>query len=118
MSGQLVMTGVTLAYRREHAVLTGVDFAPTPGQLIAITGHSGAGKTTLLWALAGLVQPTIGTLTINGAPLRDHDHAVAEKIVLIPQDNGLAAFLTGEENIFAALLARGTPDAAAAAQAA
>src|SRR5207244_3605828 len=71
----------------------------------------GVGKTTLLWTLAGLVRPTAGVVAIGGVPIRDRDHAVAERIVLIPQDNGLAAVLTARENVQVALLATGTKPA-------
>jgi putative ABC transport system ATP-binding protein len=77
------------------------------GTILAVTGPSGAGKTTLLWAMAGLLRPASGTVTVDGEPVRDRDRAVAEGIVLIPQDNGLAAILTASENVQVALIAGG-----------
>ena len=74
-----------------------------PGQILAVTGPSGAGKTTLLWAMAGLLRPRPAASAVDGAPLRDRDHAVAERIVLMPQDNGLAPILTAAENVQVAL---------------
>jgi putative ABC transport system ATP-binding protein len=99
---------ITVAYRPGRPVLHGVSVTAMPGLMLAVTGPSGAGKTTLLSALAGLVRPVAGTVTVDGAPLRDRDHAVARRIVLIPQDNGLAAILTAEENLQVALIAVGT----------
>jgi putative ABC transport system ATP-binding protein len=107
----LAVDQVTMAYGRSHPVLEAVSVAVAPGQLLAVTGPSGAGKTTLLWAMAGLLRPARGTVAVNGTHLRDRDHAVAEKVVLIPQDNGLAAILTAQENIQVALLAVGVPPA-------
>ena len=46
-------------------------------------------------------------MTVAGVPLRNRDHAVAEQVVLIPQDNGLAPILTAQENIQVALVACG-----------
>ncbi len=100
----LIAQDVSVAYDN-RAVLRNVSVGVAPGQVLAVTGPSGAGKTTLLWAMAGLIAPTTGEVTLDGAPVRDRDHAVAEGVVLIPQDNGLAAILTAQENIQVALLA-------------
>ena len=109
----LAVEQVTMAYGKQHPVLEHVTVAVAPGQLLAVTGPSGAGKTTLLSAMAGLLRPVRGTVALNGTQLRDRDHAVAERVVLIPQDNGLAAILTAQENIQVALLATGTSPAEA-----
>jgi putative ABC transport system ATP-binding protein len=88
-----------------HEVLRAVDLRVAPGQMVAVTGPSGAGKTTLLWVLAALVTPTQGEVTIDGATLRDRDETSAVGVVLIPQDNALAAVLTASENVLVPLLA-------------
>ena len=88
-----------------HEVLQGVDLRVAPGQMIAVTGPSGAGKTTLLWVLAALVNPERGEVTIGGDTHRDRDATSAVGVVLIPQDNALAAVLTAAENVLVPLLA-------------
>jgi putative ABC transport system ATP-binding protein len=98
---------ITVAYRRDVPVLTDVSVTVAPGQLLAVTGPSGAGKTTLLSAMAGLLRPVRGTVAVDGTPLRDRDHAVAQRVVIVPQDNGLAAILTAEENLQVALISGG-----------
>ena len=107
MSRTLIADRVTVAYGKDRPVLRDVSATAVPGRVLAVTGPSGAGKTTLLWAMAGLLRPVDGTVTVDGAPLRDRDHAVAQRIVLVPQDNGLAPILTAAENIAVALLAGG-----------
>jgi len=109
----LVVDGVTVGYGRDEPVLVDVSVTLEPGYLLAVTGPSGAGKSTLLGAMAGLLRPRAGTVAVDGAALRDRDHAVAQGIVLVPQDNGLAAILTAGENIQVALIARGATPAEA-----
>jgi len=107
----LTVDGVTVAYGKAPPVLHDVSVIVEPGQLLAVTGPSGAGKTTLLWTMAGLLRPVRGTVAVGPVALRDRDHAVVERVVLIPQDNGLAAILTAHENVQVALVAIGVPGA-------
>jgi len=102
----VVVDSVTVGYGGEP-VLRDVSMTVEPGRMIAVTGSSGAGKTTLLSTIAGLLSPARGTVALDGEVLRDRDHAVARKVVLIPQDNGLAPVLTASENLQVVLIANG-----------
>jgi putative ABC transport system ATP-binding protein len=113
MRRTLVVEDVTVGYGAAEPVLRGVSVVAQPGQLLAITGPSGAGKSTLLGAMAGLLRLRSGTISVDGAALPDRDRAVALGVVLIPQDNGLAAILTAAENLQVVLMAQGrTPEQA------
>ena len=47
-------------------VLKDITFSLEPGGFLAILGPSGSGKTTLLGLLAGLDQPSTGTVSLDG----------------------------------------------------
>jgi putative ABC transport system ATP-binding protein len=103
----LSLDRVTVGYRPGRPVLQNVSISVEPGRMLAVTGPSGSGKTTLLRTMAGLLRPEPGTVSYDGATLRGRDHAVRQRIVLIPQDNGLATMLTATENLQVVLLANG-----------
>ncbi|XVU23513.1 ABC transporter ATP-binding protein [Actinoplanes sp. CA-054009] len=96
-----------IAWGSDAPVLRGVTVQANPGEILAVTGTSGAGKTTLLSAMAGLLPPVTGLVLADGEKVTDRDQAVKLGIVLIPQDNGLAAILTAAENISVAVIATG-----------
>lgn len=58
--------GVT---RRGRAILKDVSLMAGPGDFIAVIGPNGAGKSTLLAALAGLLVPRQGIVSLDGVPL-------------------------------------------------
>ncbi|MBN1483388.1 MAG: ABC transporter ATP-binding protein [Chloroflexia bacterium] len=84
--------------------LRDVSLSIAPGSLVVVVGPSGSGKTTLLNLLAGLDEPTAGTVYVGG---RDLDALSAdEKIELrrrqigfVHQTIGLLPFLSVEENV-------------------
>ena len=53
----------------EHLVLDGVELALNQGQIVGLLGRTGSGKSTLLRLIAGLAQPSGGTVTYLGQPV-------------------------------------------------
>lgn len=56
------------------------------GESVALVGASGAGKTTLLGILIGLLEPTSGTIRVDGQPISCQARAWQSKLGYIPQD--------------------------------
>ncbi|GII59796.1 ABC transporter ATP-binding protein [Planotetraspora thailandica] len=55
----------------EVPILTGIDLAAGPGEVVAVVGVNGAGKSTLLRCLAGLQPPASGEVGVFGRPPAD-----------------------------------------------
>ncbi|RXF73736.1 peptidase domain-containing ABC transporter [Hansschlegelia zhihuaiae] len=63
--------GVSFRYSvNDRWVLKDIGFRVEAGDWVAIAGPSGCGKTTLLKILAGLLEPTDGTILVDGEPLK------------------------------------------------
>ena len=87
--------------RASNTVLKGVDFVFEAGKTYAITGPSGAGKTTLLALMAGLDEPTAGSIRFRGEDIRDIGLSAYRRrhTATIFQDLNLVDYLTPVENV-------------------
>jgi putative ABC transport system ATP-binding protein len=86
------------------AALRGVNLRVRPGKFIALKGRSGSGKTTLLNCLAGLDQPTSGTIRVLGhdlAQMSEQELTIWRRaqIGLVFQSFGLLPTLSAYENV-------------------
>lgn len=88
--------------------LGGVSFEVSAG-CVAIMGPSGAGKSTLLRVIAGLQQPSSGSVEIDGQAVLAPSRASAgdRRVGLIHQDYRLVPFLSVRENLQLAAEVRG-----------
>jgi zinc transport system ATP-binding protein len=66
MSLALELRGVSFGYGGGPSVLTNVDLAVRPGELVAIAGPNGGGKTTLVRLALGLARPDSGQVLLFG----------------------------------------------------
>jgi branched-chain amino acid transport system ATP-binding protein len=80
-------------------VVRDVDLQVRAGEVVALLGRNGAGKTTLLSALAGLLRPSAGDLTVLGARAARPERLARRGLTLVPQGRGLFLELTGHENL-------------------
>ena len=79
------LEGVTVVYR-DRPALRDVDLQIDAGDRVALVGPNGAGKSTLLRAMAGLVEPTVGTVSLGGSPLGSLDRiAIARRLAVVPE---------------------------------
>ncbi|HET7092651.1 MAG TPA: ABC transporter ATP-binding protein [Thermomicrobiales bacterium] len=92
--------------------LRGIDFAVTPGEMVAVMGPSGCGKTTLLNCLSGLDAVDRGSIFLEGADLarmsdRERTDYRARRMGFVFQIYNLLPVLSAVENVELPLLVSG-----------
>tara|TARA_B100000676_G_scaffold44965_1_gene43284 strand:+ start:552 stop:1232 length:681 start_codon:yes stop_codon:yes gene_type:complete len=97
-------------------ILKSIGLTIPSGQFIAITGHSGSGKTTLLSLIAGLDNPSRGTIKIDGqdiTKLNEDELALlrGKRFGFIFQNFHLIPTLTALENVVLSAELNNTPGA-------
>ena len=90
----------------EHLVLDGVELQLGQGQIVGLLGRTGSGKSTLLRLIAGLAQPSAGTITYLG----ERVVAPAAGIAMVFQSFALFPWLTVLENVQLGLEALALPE--------
>lgn len=90
-------------------VLRGVDLEARAGEVHALLGENGAGKSTLMKILSGILQPSEGTIRIDGKDRRfaNYDEAIAAGVGIVFQEFSLIPYLNAVENMFLAREIRG-----------
>jgi NitT/TauT family transport system ATP-binding protein len=103
----VTVQGVTQVYHMgsggDLQVLQDVNLRLKENEIVALLGRSGCGKSTLLRIIAGLMHPTAGTVTIEGARVE----GPARQVALIFQTFALFPWLTVLENVEIGLEAQG-----------
>jgi putative ABC transport system ATP-binding protein len=118
----IVVSGLRKSLRTGSAnvdILKGIDFTVMHGEFVAIMGASGSGKSTLLGLLAGLDNPSAGTVTLNGTVISNlAEDKLAQlrgkTIGFVFQSYQLIPTLTALENVLLPYELNGSPDAAGA----
>ena len=91
----------------ELLVLDGIELQVVQGQIVGLLGRTGSGKSTLLRLIAGLAQPSGGSVTYLGQPVL----GPAAGIAMVFQGFALFPWLTVLENVQLGLEALGLPEA-------
>ena len=92
VKGGVIFKNVSFSYSKgkNDFGLRNVSFEIKAGQTVALVGHSGSGKTTLMMLLTRLVDPTRGTISIDGVDLRKFDAEEIKKHVgAVLQENAM-----------------------------
>jgi NitT/TauT family transport system ATP-binding protein len=98
VGGSAQLTGVSKVFGRGSSAVRALDqisLEVPPGEFTCLIGASGCGKSTLLSVVAGLEQPTSGTVSVSG------------RVALMFQEPALFPWLTAAGNVELALRARG-----------
>src|SRR5690348_3942121 len=100
--------GLRKVFSTQKGDLVAVDDATLragPGQFVSVIGPSGCGKSTLFNIIAGLQQPTDGTITIGGKQLVK----LLGHTAYMPQDDALFPWRNILDNAILGLELAGTP---------
>lgn len=96
----LTVSGISAGYAGTP-VLRGVNLAVPPASIVTLLGANGAGKTTLLRVISGLLAPTAGQVTFDGATITGKSPHTLQRagICHIPEGKGVFRSLTVRENL-------------------
>jgi ABC-2 type transport system ATP-binding protein len=86
------VAGLSKTYASGFEALKNIDLTIRRGEIFALLGPNGAGKTTLISVICGIVNPTIGSVTIDGHDIREEYRAARSRIGLVPQELTTDAF--------------------------
>jgi ABC-type multidrug transport system ATPase subunit len=88
---KLVHTGKTykkrkkLIFTENVQVLDDLSLDIRQSEIFTLLGHNGAGKTTTVNIITGLVEPSVGTVTIDGLDIEQDIDAIRRELGVCPQ---------------------------------
>jgi ABC-2 type transport system ATP-binding protein len=83
----------------DHEAVKGLSLQVARGEVFGLLGPNGAGKTTTISMLTALLEPSGGTITIDGLDLKTHTQEVKSKLGLVPQEMALYMTLSSRQNL-------------------
>jgi len=90
----LAIRGLVKVYPGPVCALRGIDL-DVPTGMFGLLGPNGAGKSTLMTIAAGLVEPTAGSVLLDGVDVVARPEFVRERLGYLPQEFGFYPDLTG-----------------------
>src|SRR5205807_2706502 len=85
--GRIEFENVWFAYKDEDWVLKDVSFSVSPGQSVALVGHTGSGKTTITNLLMRFYDVQRGRVLLDGVDVKDWDlQSLRENFAVVLQD--------------------------------
>jgi ABC-type branched-subunit amino acid transport system ATPase component len=103
----LAVSGLSAGYG-PAPVIHDISLEVRSGEIVTIVGGNGAGKSTLLKAVAGVIRPMAGRVTLDGASLEGRpSYRVARRgLCLVPEGRGIFGDQTVRDNLVLGALAR------------
>ncbi len=100
---------------KHYGALVGIDdlsFEVRPGEVLGLLGPNGSGKSTTVKILTGLLRPTSGGVTLDGADALGQVQAYKRILGYVPEEPHLYSYLTGPEYLRLIGRLRGLAEAA------
>ncbi|MEI2396317.1 ABC transporter ATP-binding protein [Paenibacillus phytohabitans] len=83
-----------------HTAVKALSLTIEPGEVVGLLGLNGAGKTTTIRMLSTLLDPTSGSIEVDGLSMDDNRKAIQSKVNMIPGGERMLYWrLTGRENL-------------------
>ena len=92
MQPTLSVSNLSKTYASGFEALKNVNLSVRRGEIFGLLGPNGAGKTTLISIICGIVNPTAGTVLVEGHDIRAEYRLVRSMIGLVPQELTTDAF--------------------------
>jgi ABC-2 type transport system ATP-binding protein len=78
----------------DFLAVSDVSFAIEQGEIVGLLGHNGAGKTTIMKMLTGYLEPSAGTVSVDGVDLEQDPKTVQQRLGYLPENLPLYPELT------------------------
>ena len=100
-SGEILRIESLDVPRGSHRVLHGVSIEIPAGEITTLLGPNGAGKSTLVLAVAGIIRPTAGEVSVGAKSLtsRRPESIRSAGVAVVPEGRRLLPELTVEDNL-------------------
>jgi ABC-2 type transport system ATP-binding protein len=92
MQSIISVSGLSKTYASGLSALKNINLDIRRGEIFALLGPNGAGKTTLISIICGIVNPSAGTVTVDGHDIITDYRATRSMIGLVPQELTTDAF--------------------------
>ena len=89
MQSVISIEGLSKSYADGFEALKGVSLDLEKGEILALLGPNGAGKTTIMKMLTGYLEPTDGSIEIDGLDIGTDREAVQQRIGYLPENDPL-----------------------------
>ncbi len=99
MNQVISISNLSKVYANGHNALHNISLDVHAGEILALLGPNGAGKTTLISIICGIVNPSEGSVMVNGHDIT-HEYRVTRSMIgLVPQELTLGMFETVWETV-------------------